>query len=42
MAEEKAKELAPKEVMRRPLSRWNLDPWFDESLLKPFPTSGCH
>lgn len=36
MKEEKTKEVVPKEVMRRPVSRWDLDSWFDESLLRPF------
>lgn len=36
MAEEKAKELVPKEVRRRQVPRWDLDSWFDESLLRPF------
>lgn len=40
MTEEKAKELVPKKVVRRPEPRWDMDTWFDESLLRPFAPFG--
>jgi HSP20 family protein len=35
---EKPKELVPKETTRRPV--WDLDGWFNESLLRPFAPLG--
>jgi HSP20 family protein len=37
---EKGKELARTEPMRRPGSFWDMDKWFDESLLRPFAPLG--